>query len=176
MNDKKTERPIWAWAIFILLALIGISLISYIGYAIEITPSEINTAPVVKLINAFMAISNHEVKYSFLDIAGKFFSGSGATRKSVILGSAAALVGGMYFKYGNGKRFHKKCIEHGSAKWGSPEEKKIIADTTAEGFYNNVIVASDVFLVLDRKQREINERKAKERAKEARKDGNNGKG
>ena len=93
MNDKKTERPIWAWAIFILLALIGISLISYIGYAIEITPSEKNTAPVVKLINAFMAISNHEVKYSFLDIAGKFFSGSGATRKSVILGSAAALVG-----------------------------------------------------------------------------------
>ena len=162
MNDKKKERPFWAWIIFIIVALIAISIISYIGYAIEITPSEKNAAPVMRIINAFMAIGRHEVRYLFLDITGKFFSGTGATRKATILAFAAVLVGGVYFKYGDGKRFHKKGIEHGSAKWGSQQEKNIIADTTQDGFYNNVIVASDVFLVLDRKQREVNEKADRE--------------
>lgn len=166
MNDKKKERPFWAWIIFIIVALIVISIISYIGYAIEITPSEKNAAPVMRIINAFMAIGRHEVRYLFLDITGKFFSGTGATRKATILAFAAVLVGGVYFKYGDGKRFHKKGIEHGSAKWGSQQEKNIIADTTQDGFYNNVIVASDVFLVLDRKQREVNEKADRERAKQ----------
>ena len=166
MNDKKKERPFWAWIIFIIVVLIGISIISYIGYAIEITFSEKNAAPAMKLINAFMAIGRNDVKYSFFGIIGKFFSGTGATRKATILAFAAALVGGMYFKYGDGKRFHKKGIEHGSAKWGSQQEKNIIADTTQDGFYNNVIVASDVFLVLDRKQRELNEKADRERAKQ----------
>lgn len=54
----------------------------------------------------------------------------------------------------NEKRLHRKGEEHGSARWGTDEEKKLIADT--EDFYNNVILADDIFLVLDRKQRDKN--------------------
>ena len=61
----------------------------------------------------------------------------------------------MYVLMGNGKRFHRKGSEHGSARWGSKAEKEIIADTN--DFYNNVICASDIMLVLDRKKRENNE-------------------
>lgn len=50
---------------------------------------------------------------------------------------------------GDGKRYHRKGSEHGSARWGSKAEKDIIADTN--DFYNNVICASDIMLVLDRK-------------------------
>ena len=75
----------------------------------------------------------------------------------------AAIICFAYVLNGNGKRFHKNGIEHGSAKWGSQNEKNIIADTTPDGFYNNVIVASDVFLVLDRKQRDRNEQRAKDK-------------
>lgn len=66
-----------------------------------------------------------------------------------------------------GKRFHRKGVEHGSAKWGSQYEKDIIADTN--DFYNNVICSSDVVLVLDRKKRDINAMTPKEKAEYDRK-------
>lgn len=75
----------------------------------------------------------------------------------------------MYRLVGNGKRYHRKGVEHGSARWGNRQEKEIIADTTKKGFYNNVICASDVFLVLDRKVREKNE--AEEEAENRKKKG-----
>ena len=70
----------------------------------------------------------------------------------------------LYKLSSGGKRYHRKGIEHGSARWGNKQEKDIIADTN--DFYNNVIAASDVFLVLDRKKREQNEAaKAVQRSK-----------
>ena len=67
------------------------------------------------------------------------------------------------------KRFHRKGEEHGSARWGTDKEKLIVGDIN--DFYNNVILADDVFLVVDRKKRDINalppkKRKAAEQKKE----------
>ena len=162
MNDKKKEKPLWLWAIVIVALFIGVNIISFFGYVMEVS-SDSSASNIEMIINAFTAITSQKVSFSPLQTVLHFFKGDGTTRKFTILGFVAALVAGLYFYNGNGKRFHKKGIEHGSAHWGTDEEKKIIADTTPDGFYNNVIVASDVFLVLDRKQREINERKAKER-------------
>lgn len=160
MNDKEQNKPLWMWAAVILITVVVVNLISYFGYAVEMN-SEKDNAPVLNLINGFMAVSKGEVKFSPFANIGAFFGSNGATRKATILGCMAAVIGLMYFKYGNGKRYHKKGIEHGSAKWGDQKEKDMIADTTPDGFYNNVIVASDVFLVLDRKQRDKNEEKQK---------------
>lgn len=66
-----------------------------------------------------------------------------------------------------GKRFHRKGVEHGSARWGNQAEKDIIADT--KDFYNNVICSSDVLLVLDRKKRDENAMSPKELAEYKRK-------
>ncbi|MCR5166484.1 MAG: type IV secretory system conjugative DNA transfer family protein, partial [Oscillospiraceae bacterium] len=54
--------------------------------------------------------------------------------------------------------------EHGSARWGTRKEKDLISDKA--DFYNNVIVASDVFLVLDRKRREENEKHGRKKETE----------
>ena len=69
----------------------------------------------------------------------------------------------LYKLSSGGKRYHRKGSEHGSARWGNKQEKNIIADT--KDFYNNVICASDVFLVLDRKKREQNENAGKKTKK-----------
>lgn len=66
-----------------------------------------------------------------------------------------------------GKRFHRKGVEHGSARWGNQAEKDIIADTN--DFFNNVICSSDVILVLDRKKRDENAMTDKELAEYKRK-------
>ncbi|MBO6308719.1 MAG: hypothetical protein J6N70_07805 [Oribacterium sp.] len=160
MNDKDEKKPLWMWIALIVLSIIGVNIVSFFGYAME-TAADENAAPVINLMNGIMAISKGEVKFSLFTNIGAFFENNGATRKATILGCMAAVIGLMYFKYGNGKRYHKKGIEHGSAKWGDQKEKDMIADTTPDGFYNNVIVASDVFLVLDRKQRDKNEEKQK---------------
>ena len=116
-----------------------------------------NAAPVIKIYNAFSEAEKYIGAEYFIGALIAIVKGNGTTKRAFILSAVAALVGLLYFKEGNGKRFHKKGIEHGSARWGSQHEKNIIADTTKAGFYNNIIAASDVFLVLDRKQREINE-------------------
>ena len=79
----------------------------------------------------------------------------GMTAKATIIGFFASLIVIMYVLMGDGKRYHRKGSEHGSARWGSKAEKEIIADTN--DFYNNVICASDIMLVLDRKKRDKNE-------------------
>lgn len=66
-----------------------------------------------------------------------------------------------------GKRFHRRGVEHGSARWGNQAEKDIISDTN--DFYNNVICSSDVLLVLDRKKRDENAMSPKELAEYKRK-------
>ena len=70
-----------------------------------------------------------------------------------IVGGALVFIGAMSPK----KRMHRKGSEHGSAHWGTEEEKRIIRDNA--DFFNNAIIASDVFLVLDRKKRDENEKK-----------------
>lgn len=75
-------------------------------------------------------------------------------RKGLLIGFITGMIIFAYFATQKEKRFHRKGEEHGSAKWGTEKEKDMIRDK--EDFYNNVIAASDVLLVLDRKKRDLN--------------------
>ena len=169
MNDKKKDRPI---AVLIALGvgeIIAVFILTLLSYAVEVVPVPDGAAPITKIIAAVAAINNREISFSPSDVFGTLIHGDGTMKKALVLSLAASILCFVYVLKGNGKRFHKKGIEHGSAKWGEQKEKDMIADTTKDGFYNNVIVAADVFLVLDRKQREKNELVQKQEKRRKRK-------
>ena len=161
MNDKKKDRPTAMMIVLGMFELIVVAIISLLSYAVEVVPVPDGAAPITKIIAAVTAINNREISFAPSDVVDTLKHDDGTMKKAIVLSLTAAILCFAYVLNGNGKRFHKKGIEHGSAKWGS--QKNIIADTTPDGFYNNVIVASDVFLVLDRKQREKNEQRAKDK-------------
>lgn len=163
MNDKKKDRPAAMLAALAVAEIIAVFILVLLSYAIEVVPVPDGAAHITKIMAAITAINGREITFSASCISDTFRHSDGTMKKTLVLSLAAAIIGFVYVLNGNGKRFHKKGIEHGSAKWGDQKEKDMIADTTPDGFYNNVIVASDVFLVLDRKQREINEIVQKER-------------
>jgi type IV secretion system protein VirD4 len=68
-------------------------------------------------------------------------------------GAFVALVGILYVS-GNKKKYNHKGEEHGSARWATESEKRSLCDPNDND--NNVVVAKDVYLVLDRKKRDEN--------------------
>ena len=79
---------------------------------------------------------------------------NGIAKKGAIYGGVAGLLIVAYQLSKTPKRFHRKGEEHGSARWGTDKEKKIVGDVN--DFYNNAILAEDIFLVVDRKKRDFN--------------------
>lgn len=159
--EKKTDTLLY---IIIVCCIIAFPVIVLAGYTLEMTADKNGN------IQAFEAIGSIG-EYMIPGNLGKAFqaviSGNGMTRNACVFGLFGSMIAIMYRLVGNGKRYHRRGVEHGSARWGNRQEKEIIADTTRAGFYNNVICASDVFLVLDRKVREQNE--AAEEAKSKKK-------
>lgn len=141
--------------IYITAAIAAVVLCTWIGYVLEDT----STKKGIHLLNALNSLSEYANPRSFIKAFGAVFTGSGIAKKGMVLGLAGGMLIILWKLSGNGKRYHRKGSEHGSARWGNQHEKDIIADTN--DFYNNVIAASDVFLVLDRKKRELNEAAAK---------------
>ncbi len=141
--------------IYIAAAIAAVVLCTWIGYVLEDT----STKKGIQLLNALNSLSEYANPRSFIKAFGAVFTGCGIAKKGMVLGLAGGMLIILWKLSGNGKRYHRKGSEHGSARWGNQHEKDIIADTN--DFYNNVIAASDVFLVLDRKKRELNEAAAK---------------
>lgn len=164
--EKKTDMLLY---IIIVCCMIAFPFIVLAGYTLEMTADKngnIRIFEAIGSISEYMTISNLGSAFRAV------LSGNGMTRNACVFGLFGSMIAIMYRLVGNGKRYHRKGVEHGSARWGSRQEKEIIADTTKAGFYNNVICASDVFLVLDRKVREKNEaaeEKSKGRKKGSRK-------
>ena len=149
--EKKTDTLLY---IIVIACIIAFPVIVLFGYTLEMTADKngnIQIFEAVESIGEYMTPGN--LDNAFLAV----IKGTGMTRNACVIGFFASLIAVMYRLVGNGKRYHRKGVEHGSARWGDRQEKEIIADTTKKGFYNNVICASDVFLVLDRKVREKNE-------------------
>ena len=162
--EKKTDTLLY---IIVIACVIAFPVIVLFGYTLEMTADKngnIQIFEAVESIGEYMTPNN--LGNAFLAV----IRGTGMTRNACVIGFFASLIAVMYRLVGNGKRYHRKGVEHGSARWGNRQEKEIIADTTKKGFYNNVICASDVFLVLDRKVREKNEaaEEAENRKKRAR--------
>ncbi len=160
--DKNNYKDLY---IFIIAAAAVLLFSVWFGYVYENEGSMFSAvANMPKYLNPI------NIVFGLLHI-GK---GTGRQLKSIIFGLGGAVIIIMYKLSGSNKRYHRKGTEHGSARWGTQKEKDLISDKA--DFYNNVIVASDVFLVLDRKRREENEqhgRKKKTETNETVKEGDN---
>lgn len=161
--DKKTDTLLY---IIIAACLIAFPVILLVGYTLEMTADKNGNIQIFEAVSSFG-------EYMTAGNLGNAFraviSGGGMTRNACVIGFFGSMIAVMYRLVGNGKRYHRRGVEHGSARWGNRHEKDIIADTTKHGFYNNVICASDVFLVLDRKVREKNEAEEAEKSRKTKK-------
>lgn len=149
--EKKTDTLLY---IIVIACVIAFPVIVLFGYTLEMTADKNGN---IQIFEAIESIGEYMTPNNLGNAFLAAVKGTGMTRNACVIGFFASLIAVMYRLVGNGKRYHRKGVEHGSARWGNRQEKEIIADTTKKGFYNNVICASDVFLVLDRKVREKNE-------------------
>ncbi len=161
VKEKKTDYTmITIYAVAIIAVLV---VCTWGGYVLEMTASKKG----IQWLAALNEIGEYTNPYSFIKAFGQIFTGNGITKKGFIVGIMGSALIVLYKLSSGGKRYHRKGSEHGSARWGNQQEKNIIADTN--DFYNNVICASDVFLVLDRKKREQNENANKKQKKQSKK-------
>ena len=131
--------------------IIALPAVIFLGYLLDLSAGDEGQ------IQIFELLSNSEEYLAEATLDGLLSAliKGGMTAKATIIGFFASLIIIVYVLMGDGKRYHRKGSEHGSARWGNKVEKDIIADTN--DFYNNVICASDIMLVLDRKKRDKNE-------------------
>ncbi len=156
---KKSDTEL---LIFICAVVIVVIICTWVGYVLEMTASPKKG---IQWLKAVGSLSEYANPISFIKAFGTVFTGNGITQKGMLVGFMGGMLLILYKFSTGGKRYHRRGVEHGSARWGNKQEKDIIADTN--DFYNNVIAASDVFLVLDRKKREQNEAaKSKQKSKD----------
>lgn len=152
MGVKEKKTDITEIAIYTAAITAVLILCTWVGYVLEMTASPQKGVQIMEALNS---VGDYANPISFIRSFGMVFTGSGITKKGFIVGIMGAALIVLYKFSSGGKRYHRRGVEHGSARWGNKQEKDIIADTN--DFYNNVIAASDVFLVLDRKKRDQNE-------------------
>lgn len=149
-NQTPRKKDMWDYAPYIIVAVFCMVVGMWAGYVVDVTASPKRG---VQWLKALKSMSEYMNISSFL-AAIKAFSTSSYVRVGTFWGT---LIGVMIFLYNltkKEKRYHRKGVEHGSARWGTNEEKRSIADVN--DFYNNAILASDIFLVIDRKKRDEN--------------------
>lgn len=146
--EKKISPYFYAVVIGCIIAM---PTVMFMGYMLDISAGDNGQIQIFELL----ANSDEYLAEATLNGLLSALLKGGMTAKATIIGFFASLIIIVYVLMGDGKRYHRKGSEHGSARWGSKAEKDIIADTN--DFYNNVICASDIMLVLDRKKRDKNE-------------------
>lgn len=156
---EKKKQSSYEIIFYAAAAVVVIIVATWFGYILEDTAVKKG----VQWLNALNSISDYANPAAFIKAFGAVFTGSGIAKKGMIFGFMGGMLIILWKFAGDGKRYHRKGVEHGSARWGNKQEKNIIADTN--DFYNNVIAASDVFLVLDRKKREQNAEDSSKRTK-----------
>ena len=161
-QKKKASDFIIYAVIAIVLAAVGV----WGGYVLQETANmkgEVNFQKALDRSGDYMNLN------SFLFAIISALTDNGIAKKGGMYGGMAGLLVFTYQLSKTPKRFHRKGEEHGSARWGTDKEKLIGGD--ANDFYNNVILADDVFILVDRKKRDMNalspkKRKAAEQKKE----------
>ena len=151
-NGMPPKKSIKEFIIYIVIAVLMLIVGMWGGYVLQENTDKKGS------INYQKALENAE---DYLNLSGLInaafsaLSGDGTAKQGAAYGGIGGLLILAYQMSKTPKRFHRKGEEHGSARWGTDNEKKIISDTN--DFYNNAILASDVFLVLDRKKRDETE-------------------
>ncbi len=149
-NQAPRKKDMWDYAPYIVVAVFCMVVGTWAGYVVDVTASPKRG---VQWLKALESMSDY-MNVSSFSAAFKAILISSRVRMGAFWG---ALIGVMIFLYNltkKEKRYHRKGVEHGSARWGTNEEKRTIADVN--DFYNNAILASDIFLVIDRKKRDDN--------------------
>lgn len=149
---KKTSNI--TYFVYLVIAILAIVLGCIFGYSIDLTLTDTNRIDIMAAVNqaeAVFASPSNAFKYALSDKKSYAFKG-GVTGGMIVLIYAA-------YVSTTKKRFHRKGVEHGSARWGQEKEKLMLKDKKDQ--YNNIIYCDDVFLVLDRKKRDINEGRKK---------------
>lgn len=144
------KKDMWDYAPYIIIAIFCAAMGAWAGYVVDCTASPKHGVQWMKALESMRDYINLQ---SFSAAFKGIFTIS-RVRFGAFFGG---IVGALIFLYNlskTEKRFHRKGEEHGSARWGTNEEKKSISDPN--DFYNNVILASDIFLVLDREKRDKN--------------------
>lgn len=167
-NQAPRKKDMWDYAPYIIIVIFCLIIGMWAGYVVEVTSSPKRG---IQWLKALESMTDYINLSSFIAAFKAIFT-SAYVRIGTFWG---ALIGAMIFLYSitkKEKRYHRKGVEHGSARWGTNEEKRSIADVN--DFYNNAILASDIFLVIDRKKRDANaaekEKQKKQHGKKPSKD------
>lgn len=164
MADNKKGMPkkkgLGDFIIYLVIALVMAAVGMWGGYVVQDTAYKNGKANFEKALDKSGDYANAD---SFFKAVTAAVSGKGYARKGAMYFGLAGLLIFAYQISKTPKRFHRKGEEHGSARWGTDKEKAIVGDVN--DFYNNVILAADVLLVLDRKKRDENALTEKEKAK-----------
>lgn len=144
------KKDIFDYLPSLIIAAVCIMIGAWLGYIAELTASPKHGIQWLKALNA---LSDYMTVGDFvsaqLAVFGFSYSFYGA-----LVGLFIGFIVFALMSTKEEKRYQRKGTEHGSARWGNNAEKRSIADTN--DFYNNMILAQDIFLVLDRKKREEN--------------------
>lgn len=149
-DQAPRKKDMWDYAPYIIIVIFCLIIGTWAGYVVEVTSSPKRGIQWLKALEGmtdYMNLSSFAASF-------KAILTSSYVRIGAFFGT---LVGVMIFLYSatkKEKRYHRKGVEHGSARWGTNAEKRSIADVN--DFYNNAILASDIFLVIDRKKRDAN--------------------
>lgn len=149
-NQAPRKKDMWDYAPYIIIIIFCLIIGTWAGYVVEVTSSPKRG---IQWLKALESMTDYINLPSFAAAFKALFTSS-YVRIGTFFGT---LVGVMIFLYSTTKkekRYHRKGVEHGSARWGTNTEKRSIADVN--DFYNNAILASDIFLVIDRKKRDAN--------------------
>lgn len=164
MADNKKGMPkkkgLGDFIIYLVIALVMAAVGMWGGYVVQDTAYKNGKANFEKALDKSGDYANAD---SFFKAVTAAVNGKGYARKGAMYFGLAGLLIFAYQISKTPKRFHRKGEEHGSARWGTDKEKAIVGDVN--DFYNNVILAADVLLVLDRKKRDENALTDKEKTK-----------
>ena len=163
-NGMPQKKGMTSFIIYIVIAVILLIVGMWGGYVLQETAHKNGKANFQRALDKAGDYANIE---SFFYAAKSALSDKGMAQTGAMYGGMAGLIIFAYQISKTPKRFHRKGEEHGSARWGTDKEKQSVGDVN--DFYNNAILASDVFLVLDRKKRDKNtmtdkEKKSRERS------------
>lgn len=150
-NGMPKKKGMSSFIIYIAIAVVLLIVGMWGGYVLQETAHKNGKANFQRALDKAEDYINLE---SFFYAAKSALSDKGMAQTGAMYGGMAGLLIFAYQISKTPKRFHRKGEEHGSARWGTDKEKQSVGDIN--DFYNNAILASDVFLVLDRKRREEN--------------------
>ncbi|MCM1327952.1 MAG: type IV secretory system conjugative DNA transfer family protein [Ruminococcus sp.] len=150
-NGMPKKKGMTSFIIYIVIAVVLLVVGMWGGYVLQETAHKNGKANFQRALDKSEDYINFE---SFINAAKSALSDKGMAQQGAMFGGMAGLLIFAYQISKTPKRFHRKGEEHGSARWGTDKEKQSVGDVN--DFYNNAILVSDVFLVLDRKKRDEN--------------------